>query len=158
MNDENPYSAPTSDPGRKQSAAEASSQGQRLSAQQAQWLVQSQYAIRVPYVMIGLFVLFSAFQLFFTLVFLGKDAEFGVTDEVRNHTIFVNGLRMAVGVWIALSLHRLDRAVGHVVEHDAAPATLNRVIRFSRNAWIALAGGVVAMVLFAAFYSLLRPR
>jgi hypothetical protein len=155
VNNENPYASPSStshDHDAPHEAAESLSRRNRLTDQQVQWLTQSRYGMRILYVTVGFFVLMSAGQVLFMCLFLGPGSEFPVDDQVWNQTLVVNAVRIGIGTWIALAMSRLDRAVGQVVEHDAASATVNRALRLGRNAFAALGAAVLAMIVFAIVF------
>lgn len=158
MDCENPYAAPSNAShvtDAVSEAAESPSQRYRLTSQQAQWLTHSRYAMRLLYIAVGFVVLLCAGQVFYVLVFLGPDSEFPVDEQVRNQTLLSNAIRGAIGIWIALSVSRLDRAIGQVLEHDAAPAAVNRELRLGRNAWISLASAFALMVFSVLAYPFL---
>lgn len=111
--------------------------------------------MRLLYIAVGFVVLLCAGQVFYVLVFLGPDSEFPVDEQVRNQTLLSNAIRGAIGIWIALSVSRLDRAIGQVLEHDAAPAAVNRELRLGRNAWISLASAFALMVFSVLAYPFL---
>jgi hypothetical protein len=147
MTNENPYISPQTQGVAPIAEAEAVKGEPRLSARQATWIVHTQYALRTFYVFVGLFTLGSIGQLAFVFVMDGPGSAFPISDEVRLYTAVTGVMRIVLGSWIVVALHRFDLALKQVRRYDAAPLAVHRALRMCRNAWLSLAGSVVILFL-----------
>lgn len=138
MTSDNPYESPAShgEPDRTRVVLESSVT--RLTAKQYRWLRHSQFGLSALYVGVGLMALFYVGQIVFVFTMLGPDSSNPISDGDRLRITVFNSIFGALAIWLTLATYRLNRAIGHVREHDAAPAAINRAIRLGSRASIAL--------------------
>lgn len=148
MVDENPYVAPQSE-GEPRTVEGTDEYGPRqLSPKQLRWLVQSQYALRALYVLTCLYAFINLVMIVSTQLFYSDGPGFG-GNWPSNYEIFIyGGIRFAIGAWCTVALRRLDRSLTHILQHNAARVAVNRAIRLSRNALIALLVGFAVIWLY----------
>lgn len=158
----NPYESPSAhgEPDRTRIVLESSVT--RLTANQYRWLRHSLWGLRALFMGAGIMALFSAGQIVLVFTVHGPDSPTPISHEDRVWITIFDTVFGALAIWLTLAIYRLNRAIGHVREHDAAPAAINRAIRLGSRACSALGCCAVAHVvmkfLFPPIWNLVMHR